>query len=166
MNAAPTTCHITLPDPEATDRLGRDLASLLGSGDVLALVGPLGAGKSALARALIKARLAQVGLDEDVPSPSFTLVQSYQAGELEIWHCDLYRLSNGDEVLELGLEDAFETALALIEWPDRLGPDLPDHALTLTLSMRDDSGRDATLSWTDPAWTDRLMPLSKHAHAH
>jgi len=97
--------------------------------NVVLLAGPIGAGKSHFARAVIKSRLAACGMDEDVPSPTFTLVQTYQAGDLEIWHSDLYRLTLPQEIEELGLFDAFTTALCLIEWPEKLGPDTPRDAL-------------------------------------
>ncbi|MDO9527297.1 MAG: tRNA (adenosine(37)-N6)-threonylcarbamoyltransferase complex ATPase subunit type 1 TsaE [Gemmobacter sp.] len=132
---------LALPDPEATARLGRWLAFRLGAGDVLLLEGPIGAGKTHLARALIQARLADAGLAEDVPSPTFTLVQVYEAGDLAIWHSDLYRLSHPDEVAELGLDEAFSTALCLIEWPDRLGSQSPSHAITLRLVADGDARR-------------------------
>ena len=131
-----------LPDDTATDRLAVWLAPHLRGGDTVLLHGPLGAGKSHFARALIRARLGRM---EDVPSPSFTLVQVYDAGNTEIWHADLYRLSHPDEVLELGLVDAFTTAICLVEWPDRLGPLSPNDALHLTLSA-DGEGRRAQLS--------------------
>ncbi len=136
---APHDClTLFLPDEEATTRLGGWLAPRLGAGDCLLLEGPIGAGKSHLARALIRARLGRI---EDVPSPSFTLVQTYEAGELEIWHSDLYRLSHPDEVAELGLEAAFSTALTLVEWPDRLGKLAPPDALRLTLSQEGEGRR-------------------------
>lgn len=134
--------EIALPDPDATAALGCWLADQLGPGDVLLLDGPVGAGKTHLARALIRQILQ---CDEDVPSPSFTLVQVYQAHAFEIWHCDLYRLSHPDECLELGLPDAFSTALCLVEWPDRLGDLHPPQALHLRLS-HDGEGRKALLS--------------------
>lgn len=118
---------LDLPDPEATDRLGHRLAPLLRAGDVLLLEGPVGAGKSHLSRALIRARL---GRNEDVPSPTFTLIQTYGA-DPEIWHADLYRLGHPDEAVELGLEEAFDNALCLVEWPERLGSLTPQNALTL-----------------------------------
>ena len=127
--------HLTLdlPDTAATDRLGRALAGRLGAGDVVGLEGPVGAGKTHLARAAIRAAQAAAGTPpEDVPSPTYTLVQTYRAGNLEIWHADLYRLSAPDEAWELGLEEAFDTALCLIEWPDRMGG-LPGGALTVAL---------------------------------
>jgi tRNA threonylcarbamoyladenosine biosynthesis protein TsaE len=119
-----------LPSDEATARLGAWLADALRPGDVLLLTGSIGAGKTHLCRALIRAAL---GRAEDVPSPTFTLVQTYDAAGYEIWHADLYRLTHPDEVLELGLEAAFATALCLVEWPDRLGDLAPPDAICLTL---------------------------------
>lgn len=123
--------RLTLADAEATARLGRWFAPRLRAGDVLLLEGDIGAGKTHFARALIQARLAAAGLAEDLPSPTFTLVQTYDAGGTEIWHADLYRLAGPDEIEELGLVAAFGTAVCLVEWPDRLGPLRPDAALTL-----------------------------------
>ena len=122
---------IDLATEEDTGRLGRALAAMLRAGDTLLLDGPIGAGKSHLARAIIRARL---GPDEEVPSPTFTLVQTY-TGDPDIWHADLYRLTHSDEVVELGLEDAFATAICLIEWPDRLGSTQPVNPLRLKLEQ-------------------------------
>lgn len=119
-----------LADADATARLGQWFAARLRAGDCLLLEGSIGAGKSHFARALIQARL---GRADDVPSPTFTLVQTYQA-DVEIWHADLYRLTHPDEVLELGLEAAFDSAICLIEWPDRLGSYTPAEALRLTFA--------------------------------
>ena len=149
-----TTRAIALPDADATATLGRWLADRLGPGDVLLLDGPIGAGKTHLARALIQHRLAAAGRLEDVPSPTFTLVQVYDDGADEIWHADLYRLTHPDQVAELGLEEAFDNALCLVEWPDRLGSLTPPQALRLVLAQ-DGEGRRATL--TGPA--DRLARL-------
>lgn len=113
-----------LADAEDTARLGRWFADRLRAGDCLLLEGAIGAGKSHFARAFIQERL---GRAEDVPSPTFTLVQTYQA-DVEIWHADLYRLTHPDEVLELGLEAAFDSGICLIEWPDRLGRFAPKGA--------------------------------------
>jgi tRNA threonylcarbamoyladenosine biosynthesis protein TsaE len=121
---------LVLPDPEATEALGRRLAGLARAGDAILLEGPIGAGKSSLARAFIRARL---GEGEEVPSPTFTLVQVYDDHGTEIWHADLYRLTHPDEVWELGLDEAFQTAICLVEWPDRLGKHLPPNALHLRL---------------------------------
>lgn len=126
------TARMELPGAAATEALARHIAPMVQAGDVLLLEGQIGAGKTHFARALILARLALAGAPpEDVPSPTFTLVQSYQAGDLEIWHSDLYRLGDPDEIAELGLEAAFDTALCLVEWPDRLGPLAPPDALRL-----------------------------------
>lgn len=132
---------IFLASAEDTDRLGRWFAQRLRAGDCLLLEGAIGAGKSQLARALIRERLGRM---EDVPSPTFTLVQTYLA-DVEIWHADLYRLSHPDEVLELGLDEAFSQSICIIEWPDRLGRFLPDDAIRLTLTTEFE-GRRATLS--------------------
>ncbi len=126
-------------DADATARLGQWFAARLRAGDCLLLEGQIGAGKSHFARAFIQARLGQA---EDVPSPTFTLVQSYQA-DLEIWHADLYRLHHPDEVLELGLDEAFDTAICLIEWPDRLGSLLPKGAMWLRFAPEGE-GRQVT----------------------
>ena len=142
---------LTLPDQDATERLAARLAPRLGPGDTLLLDGPIGAGKTTFARALIRARL---GRAEEVPSPTFTLVQTYEAADTEIWHADLYRLGDPQEVLELGLDEAFATAICLVEWPDRLGTALPRDALR----CRFEAGPTAhALTLTGSArWADRL----------
>ena len=138
--AAPLALH--LPDADATEALGRRLSALSRPGDVILLEGPIGAGKSSLARAFIRARL---GSAEEVPSPTFTLVQVYDAEGMEIWHADLYRLTHPDEVWELGLDDAFQSAICLVEWPDRLGAHLPPEALRIRLEAAGE-GRRAVIS--------------------
>lgn len=143
-----------LPAEDDTAELGRWLASKLVAGDAVLLEGPIGAGKSHLARALIRARLRRM---EDVPSPTFTLVQTYQA-DVEIWHADLYRLSHPDEVAELGLEDAFSQAICLIEWPDRLGHLTPAHAIRITLSA---SGEGRTVTLAAPNHPDLLAEFAQ-----
>jgi tRNA threonylcarbamoyladenosine biosynthesis protein TsaE len=148
--------HLTLPDEAATARLAAGLARRLRPGDTLLLEGGLGAGKSALARKIIRSRL---GSDIEVPSPTYTLVQTYGADAGEIWHADLYRLSGPDEVAETGLGEALGAAICLIEWPDRLGDMTPPEALTLALAIVGDTARSATL--TGPAdWGDRLAGLT------
>ena len=130
-----------LPDEAATAALGAELAALAGPGDVICLTGDLGAGKTALARGFVRARLGNV----EVTSPTFTLVQIYGEGEDEIWHVDLYRIEETSELRELGLEEAMESAICLIEWPDRLGGDLPADRLDVVLAFDGESGRIATL---------------------
>lgn len=151
----PTSLSLTLPlaDEAATARAATALAHRLRVGDVVALEGGLGAGKTAFARALIN---ALPGPEEDVPSPTFTLVQTYERGDLEIWHFDLYRLEAPDDALELGIEDAFVEAVSLIEWPDRLGPYLPRRRLRVTLNQgASETARIMELSG-DGAWAERL----------
>ena len=150
----------------ATRRFAEALAPRLGAGDVLLLDGPIGSGKTAFARALIAARLAAAGAaPEDIPSPTFTLVQTYLAGPLEIWHADLYRLTHPDEAAELGLEEAFATALCLVEWPDRLGRAAPPEALRLAFAAEEaEEARRLTLSGP-PAWAERLEPVLEAADA-
>lgn len=121
---------VDLKTAEATERLGEDLARALVVGDVLALAGDLGAGKSTLARALIRAMADDPNLD--VPSPTFTLVQTYQL-RIPIAHFDLYRISSADELEELGLEEALSDAITLLEWPDRAATHLPSRAVWLSL---------------------------------
>lgn len=138
---------LPLPDEASTAALGERLARAARAGDCILLEGPIGAGKSHLARAFIRAKLGRM---EDVPSPTFTLVQVYEADHVEIWHADLYRLGHPDEVWELGLDDAFRTAISLVEWPDRLGAHLPQGALHLRLEAAGD-GRRAVISGGRPA---------------
>jgi tRNA threonylcarbamoyladenosine biosynthesis protein TsaE len=146
----------SLPDPDATERLARAMAPRLRPGDVLLLEGPIGAGKTHFARTLIQALLP---VPEDVPSPTFTLVQVYEGPGFPIWHADLYRLSRPDEAGELGLAEAFETALCLVEWPERLGPHRPPGALTLRFARAPGDGRTVDLR-ADKNWTHRLKNLA------
>ena len=111
--------RIVLPDADATTRLGRNIAPLLEAGDSVLLYGPLGMGKSTLARGLIRALTTP---DEDVPSPTFTLVQFYES-DPPVAHFDLYRLNQPEEAWEIGLDEALDHGCAIIEWPERLGED-------------------------------------------
>lgn len=140
-----------LGDEAATMRLGEDIAMALRPGDVVALRGDLGAGKSTLARALIRALADDTGLD--VPSPTFTLVQSYDT-RVPVHHFDLYRLSSADELDELGFPEVLADGAALIEWPERAQDRLPDTAITVELIHRDD-GRSVHISGEGPAF-DRI----------
>ena len=146
---------ILLPGEADTAALAAHLAPRLAPGDTLLLGGPVGAGKSAFARALIRARLNDP--QAEVPSPTFTLVQTYGDGPEALWHADLYRLSGPEEVLELGLATAMEEAVCLIEWPDRLGPLQPASALQVELAHAGDS-RTVTFSGP-PSWAPRLGDL-------
>ena len=150
---------IPLDDDAATTRVGAALGRALKVGDTILLSGGLGVGKTALARAAISARLATVGRSDDIPSPTFTLVQVYEA-DIPIWHADLYRLSAEDEVYELGLDEAFETAAALIEWPDKLGATGPKRALRVELDFGPKGeGRIAVFQPIGSGWADLIDAL-------
>lgn len=131
---------IALATESDTLALGAALAGPARRGHVIALSGPLGAGKTTLARGFIQAR----GDTEEVVSPTFTLVQVYDAPDVPIWHFDLYRLEKAEDAFELGLEEALAGAITLIEWPERLGPLLPAARLDVTLSAAA-AGRTAEL---------------------
>ena len=136
--------RIDLKDEGATLALGAALAVDLQPGDVVCLSGDLGAGKTTLARGLIQSRLGDV----EVPSPTYTLVQTYDWGEHELWHCDLYRLDQPRDAYELGLIDAMDTCIILIEWADRLGDLLPADAKHIHIEFEGE-GRIATLTGFD-----------------
>jgi len=154
---------LDLVDAAATAALGGRLAAALCPGDVVALTGELGAGKTALARAVINALPAPDGsrVDEPVPSPTFTLVQVYERAPASLWHFDLYRLTSPDEVVELGWDEARAEGIVLVEWPDRLGPLCPMDRLDVTLfAPPDGPGRRAVLQAGD-AWRARLPALGE-----
>ncbi len=143
--------------PDETAQLASKLGAVVRAGDTILLEGEIGAGKSHFARALILSRLAE---PEDVPSPTFTIVQVYDLPDCELWHADLYRLGDPDQVVELGLIDAFDSAICLIEWPDRLDDLRPADALTLTLDDPEKTDRrEITFTWTNPVWTDRIAEV-------
>ena len=143
----------TLNGIDATNRFAAALAQRLGAGDILAFRGDLGAGKSTFARALIR---ALCGVETEVPSPTFTLVQTYDGPACEIWHMDLYRLEDPEEALELDIEDAFHDAISLIEWPDRLGGYLPARHLEISLIHGDgETARSVEFNGAQD-WAERL----------
>jgi tRNA threonylcarbamoyladenosine biosynthesis protein TsaE len=133
---------LDLPDEAATAALAGRLAALLQPGDIVLLAGDLGAGKSFLARALIRAAAGEPELE--VPSPTFTLVQSYDLPAGELWHFDLYRLAAPEEVLELGWDEA-RLDICLVEWPDRLGQLAPADRLKIELAHGPGDGRVASI---------------------
>lgn len=143
---------ITLSSPEATSDLARRFSARLSAGDVILLSGGIGAGKTAFCRALILDQLAQHGASEDVPSPTFTLVQTYETPAHDIWHADLYRLTSVHEADELGLTEAFQSAVCLVEWPDRLGDAAPEDALSLHFSVLSDNARQLVARWQHEKW--------------
>jgi len=153
----PMIRRLPLPNETATAALAAALAPRLQPGDAVLLEGPLGAGKTSFARALIR-RLAGAGTE--VPSPTFNLVLTYDIGDTTLWHFDLYRIADRRELDELGLDDALADGISLIEWPDRLGPGGLPQALTLRLipDPAHDTARIAELEG-DAGWARRLATL-------
>lgn len=141
-----------LEDEQATARLGARLAAVARAGDVIALSGPLGVGKTALARGFI----AALGHDGDVPSPSFAIVQPYEAIDPPVWHVDLYRIEDPAEIEELGL-DAVVEAVLLVEWPERAGTNAWPEALGLSLQFGQNGDRILTAE-VPPSWEGRWPP--------
>lgn len=148
----PLEGDLRLDNEAATARLGAALAWSLKPGEAICLTGPLGAGKSTLARALIRARTTP---DEDVPSPTFTLVQFYEGDGITLAHFDLYRLTSPDEAYEIGLDEALEDGAAIIEWPQRLEGRLPPHRLDIDIVL-DGAARRARLT-PHGAWEGRAI---------
>lgn len=124
--------------------MGARLGAVLRPGDCVALSGDLGAGKTTLVRGLVQAALGPV----EVPSPTYTLVQTYDLPDYELWHCDLYRLEKPEEAWELGLIEAMEDAVCILEWPDKLGHLLPDYAVTIHIRF-DGEGREISILGLD-----------------
>ena len=147
----------TLNTLEDTKAFAEAIAAHMEKGDVLFLRGPLGAGKTAFSRALIQ---FLAGQDCDVPSPTFTLVQQYETEKLNLWHFDLYRLSNSDEVWELGLEEALAEGAALIEWPERLEFIRLSNVLDLEFShMQEESSVRTVMIRPTGRWVKKLEVL-------
>ncbi len=138
-----------LTDEAKTHRFARAIGARLDLGDTILLDGPVGAGKTAFARALIQSLLVQ---QEDIPSPTFTLVQVYDTRVGPLWHADLYRIESISEIEELGLYEAFDTSITIIEWPGSLGTDIPRHALSARFEIAGDELRDITFGWNDARW--------------
>lgn len=149
--------QLDLTDPDHTCRLAARIGRVLRAGDSILLSGGVGAGKTHFARCLIQSQLDQ---PEDIPSPTYTLVQTYPCRHAAVWHADLYRLTDLGELDELGLLDAFDDAICLIEWPDRLADQAPENALSLFLDAgAGDDTRVARISWSDPTWSDKLKEV-------
>jgi tRNA threonylcarbamoyl adenosine modification protein YjeE len=149
--------EIALANEAATAALGTQIAAALKPGDVVALAGDLGAGKTTLARAMLRA----LGVGEDVPSPTFTLVQHYESPRLNIDHFDLYRIEDESEVEQLGLEEALHDGAALIEWPERAGTRLPPEILRIELEIAGAHSRRAIVSGPEE-WASRLFESGEH----
>ena len=153
--------EIALPDEASTQALARALAAVVRVGDVIALSGDLGSGKTAFARAFISALPAEAGVagGEEVPSPTFTLVQTYARKPAPVWHFDFYRVTRPEEAFELGLEEALATGISLVEWPERIAGLLPARRLDLRLDFAEaPDGRRAVLSGGGD-WPARLVDL-------
>lgn len=145
---------IELPDQAATETVAARLAAIAAAGDVIALVGDLGAGKTVFARAFVRALCSA---DEEVPSPTFTLVQQYEPADAPvIWHFDLFRLEAAEDALELDIEDALATGITLIEWPERLAGLLPARRLEVALSPGADPQSRRLRLAGDAEWLRRL----------
>ncbi|WP_300011519.1 tRNA (adenosine(37)-N6)-threonylcarbamoyltransferase complex ATPase subunit type 1 TsaE [uncultured Roseobacter sp.] len=139
---------------DATALAAAALGPMLEPGDTVLLNGPVGAGKTHFARHLIRSVLIA---PEDIPSPTFTLVQTYDTIVGPLWHADLYRIGTVGEIEELGLGEAFETAICLVEWPDRLGELRPENALNIWL--KDGASEDSRMlcaDWLNPRWTEKM----------
>jgi len=148
---------LDLPDEAATAALAARIAALAQPGDVIALRGELGAGKTAFARAFIRAR----GGDGPVPSPTFTLAQLYELPAGPVWHFDFYRLKRPEEAWELGIEEAFPDGVALIEWPERAEAVLPADRLEITLSQGPAANSRRAEIAGGPGWAARLTALAE-----
>jgi tRNA threonylcarbamoyladenosine biosynthesis protein TsaE len=144
--------HFRLPDEAATAHLGAAIGQALAPGEAICLWGPLGAGKSTLARALVRALTTP---EEDVPSPTFTLVQFYEGARLKVAHFDLYRLSSADEAYEIGLDEALEDGAAVIEWPERLEGRLPPDRLDVEIALSEGGGERRVRLIPHGAWEGR-----------
>ena len=145
---------LTFQTEHDTLTFGRALADIATAGDVITLSGPLGAGKTVLARGFVSQR---VGQGIDVASPTFTLVNVYDSVQPPVWHCDFYRLDTPRDVEELGLDDAFSDGITLIEWPECASGYLPDDRLDITLTPKGEL-RTAEIT-ASTAWTARLETL-------
>jgi tRNA threonylcarbamoyladenosine biosynthesis protein TsaE len=150
---------VDLPDETATAALAARIAAAAAPADIIALKGDLGTGKTTFARAFIRA----CGNQDEVPSPTFTLVQVYDAGPTAIWHFDLYRIRSPEDAWELGIEDAFITGISLIEWPERLGPLLPDPRLELGFAFGDEPGARRIAIDPGEGWQGRLAMIAADA---
>ena len=150
--------NFKMKSEQDTADLARKLGQHLGVGDVILLVGEIGAGKSFFARSLIQSVQQIV---EDVPSPTFTLIQTYSTKLGEIWHADLYRLGAIDEVIELGLIDAFDQAICLVERPEILGDFSPKNALKLVFETTGGPNeRHISLQWSESDHSERFAHLN------
>ena len=150
-----TSFSISLENVRATEKFGKSLSRLLKIKDVIALSGELGAGKTTLARAIISG----LGYTQEVPSPTFTLVQYYDLKPVSIWHFDLYRLNSPDELLELDLDEALYSAISLIEWPDRMGHFTPEERIEIKLSFDQEEQKRHAILTGHGSWATRIREV-------
>ena len=142
------------------DGIGDALAPSLRPGDFIAITGPLGAGKSHLCRSIVRAFLQDP--DAQVPSPSYTLINAYAMGDVEVWHSDLYRIADASELSELGLDDPPANVIVLIEWPERMSTP-PSRRAQITISPQADDGRLLDLCFWGPGWENLRAQWSRLA---
>ncbi len=161
-SAAEEAASLHLPGEAATAAFGRALARLARPGDLIALEGDLGAGKTLIARAFINALPGPDGspFNEEVPSPTFTLVQVYERLPAPVWHFDLYRIERPEEIFELGIEEALAEGISLVEWPQRMGEAFHVAGrLDVQISFASqETARDIRLLG-GPAWQERIGVL-------
>jgi len=149
--------QFSLKNELETGILASQLADVSVTGDVIGLIGDLGVGKTAFARAFINARVGDV----EVPSPTFTIVQVYEFSDINVYHFDLYRIEETEELFELGIEDAFTDGISLIEWPDRMDTYLPPDRLDIAFSsVSGGNARQVTLVGYGENWINRLVRVS------
>ncbi len=160
LRPAPADHELALPDRAATRRLAERLAPLLRTGDFIGLGGALGTGKTTLARDVIHTLSGDAC---EVPSPTFTLVQTYELGALTLWHFDLFRVDAPEDVFELGFEDALAEGVSLVEWPERLGPLLPPDRLVVTLTQGAEPDARIARLCAHGTWTERFAALVEDA---
>ena len=132
---------ILLSSEDKTSLLARQIADSSPAGTTILLYGEIGAGKTFFARKYIQKLLSKYGIIEDIPSPTYTLVQTYQTPETEIWHADLYRLNSTDDLTELGLSEAFGNEICIVEWPEKLKNYLPLNAIYINFKYHSDTSR-------------------------
>lgn len=155
--------QIHLTTLKDTEKFAKRISKVVNTGDVIALSGEIGAGKTTFARAFLSGLLEA---ETEVPSPTFSLVQTYETRDFPVWHFDLYRLDRPEDAWELGIEDAFASGVSLIEWPDRLGTDLPANALKIYISAHGSGEGRIFLIEADDQWHRRLAgPAALHARA-
>lgn len=145
-----------LQNETETAELGAKIATIVQKSDVICLIGPLGAGKTCFARGFVRSA-GGAGADAEIPSPTFTLVQTYEAPAFTIWHFDFYRIESPEEVYELGVEEAFDTGVSLVEWPEKAPEVLPPDRLEIFLAPQGE-GRSIRLAG-GPHWATRIEKL-------